>query len=90
MQAPQVEHDWEAVFFRTTNTGRPEEEARIVPVGHKCGESARRIRLTVHRLPADRDRTWFWCRRTWSREGEGGKGMSRGGGDERLEGQDEQ
>ena len=25
-----------------------------MPVGHKCGESARRIRLTVHGLPADR------------------------------------
>ena len=26
-------------------------------VGHKCGESARRIRLTVHGLPADR--VWY-------------------------------
>ena len=25
-----------------------------MPVGHKCRESARRIRLRVHRLPADR------------------------------------
>ena len=28
-----------------------------MPVGHKCGESARRIRLTVHGLPADR--VWY-------------------------------
>ena len=46
-----------AVSFRMTDTGRPEEEAPIVPVGHKCGESARRMRLTVHRLPADR--VWY-------------------------------
>ena len=46
-----------AVSFRMTDTGRPEEEAPIVPVGHKCGESARRIRLTVHGLPADR--VWY-------------------------------
>ena len=39
--------------FRMTDMGRPGEEAPIVPVGHKCGESARRIRLTVHGLPAD-------------------------------------
>ena len=29
----------------------------IVPVGHKCGESARRIRLTVHGMPAGR--VWY-------------------------------
>ena len=46
-----------AVSFRMTDTGRPDEEAPIVPVGHKCGESARRIRLTVHGLPADR--VWY-------------------------------
>ena len=40
-----------------TDTGRPEEEVPIVPVGHRCGESARRIRLTGHGLPADR----VWC-----------------------------
>ena len=40
-----------------TDSGRPDEEAPIVPVGHKCGESARRIRLTVHGLPADR--VWY-------------------------------
>ena len=40
-----------------TNTGRPEEEAAIVPMGHRCGESARRIGLTVHRLPAGR--VWY-------------------------------
>ena len=37
-----------------TCTRRPEKEAPIVPVGHKCGEIVRRIRLTVHPLPADR------------------------------------
>ena len=46
-----------AVSFLTTDTGRADEEAPIVPVGHKCGESARRIRLTVHGLPADRG--WY-------------------------------
>ena len=40
-----------------TDTGRPEEKAPIVPVSHKCGESARRIRRTVHRLTADR--VWY-------------------------------
>ena len=40
-----------------TDSGRPDEEAPIVPVGHKCEESARRIRLTVHGLPADR--VWY-------------------------------
>ena len=53
----QEEDDGVAVSFRMTDTGRPEEEAPIVPVGHKCGESARRIRLTVQRLPADR--VWY-------------------------------
>ena len=46
-----------ALSFGMTDTGRPEEEAPIVPVGHKCGESARRIRLMVHGLPADR--VWY-------------------------------
>ena len=46
--------DGVVVSFRMTDMGRPEEEAPIVPVGHKCGESARRIRLTVRGLPADR------------------------------------
>ena len=46
-----------AVSFWMTDTGRPDEEAPIVTVGHKCGESARRIRLTVHGLPADR--VWY-------------------------------
>ena len=49
----QEEDDGVAVSFRMTDTGRPDEEAPIVPVGHKCGESARTIRLTVHPLPAD-------------------------------------
>ena len=53
----QEEDDGVAVSFRMRDTGRPEEEAPIVPVGHKCGESARRIRLTVHGLPADR--VWY-------------------------------
>ena len=53
----QEEDDGGAVSFRMTDTGRPEEEAPIVPVGDKCGESARRIRLTVHGLPADR--VWY-------------------------------
>ena len=50
----QEENDGVAVSFWMTDAGRPDEEAPIVPVGHRCGESARRIRLTVHRLPADR------------------------------------
>ena len=37
--------------------GRLDEEAPKVPVGHKCAESARRIRLTIHGLPADR--VWY-------------------------------
>ena len=53
----QEEDDGVAVSFQMTDTGRPDEEAPIVPVGHKCGESARRIRLTVHGLPADR--VWY-------------------------------
>ena len=53
----QQEDDGVAVRFRMTDTGRPNEAAPIVPVGHKCGESARRIGLTVHRLPADR--VWY-------------------------------
>ena len=53
----QEEDDGVAVSFRMTDTGGPAEEAPIVPVGHKCGESARRIRLTVHGLPADR--VWY-------------------------------
>ena len=53
----QEEDEGVAVSFRMTDTGRPEEEAPIVPVGHKCGESVRRIRLTVHGLPADR--VWY-------------------------------
>ena len=46
-----------AVSFRMTDTGRPEEELPMVPVGHKCGESAWRIRLTVQGLPADK--VWY-------------------------------
>ena len=53
----QEEDDGVAVRFPMTDTGRPKGEAPIVPVGHKCGESARRIRLTVHGLPADR--VWY-------------------------------
>ena len=53
----QEENEGLAVSFRMADTGRPEEEAPIVPVGHKCVESARRIRLTVHRSPADR--VWY-------------------------------
>ena len=57
VRALQQEDDGVAVTFWMTDTGRPDEEAPIVPVGHKCGESARRIRLTVHGLPADR--VWY-------------------------------
>ena len=46
-----------AANFLMTDTGRPEKEATIVPVGHKCGESARRIRLKFHRLPTAR--VWY-------------------------------
>ena len=76
------------VLLRTwterTDTGRPEEEAPMVPVGHKCGESARRIRLTVHGLPADR--VWYLVLVQAYLAGRRGKGH----GDERLEGQDGQ
>ena len=53
----QEEDDGVAVSFWMTDSARPDEEAPIVPVGHKCGESAERIRLTVHRLPGDR--VWY-------------------------------
>ena len=53
----QEEDNGVGVSFRMTDTGRPEEEAPIVPVGHKWGESARRIRLTVHGLPAAK--VWY-------------------------------
>ena len=53
----QEEDDGVAVSFWMTDTGRPDEVAPMVPVGHKCGESARRNRLTVHGLPADR--VWY-------------------------------
>ena len=53
----QEEDEGVAVSFRITDTERPEEEEPMVPVGHKCGEGARRIRLTVHGLPADR--VWY-------------------------------
>ena len=53
----QEQDDGVAVSFWMTDSGRPDEEAPIVPLGHKCGESARRIRLTVHGLPADR--VWY-------------------------------
>ena len=52
----QEEDEGVAVSFWMTDTGRP-EEVPIVPVGHKCGESERRIRLTVRGLPADR--VWY-------------------------------
>ena len=53
----QEEDDGAAVSVWMTHSGGPDEEAPIVPVAHKCGESARRIRLTVHGLPADR--VWY-------------------------------
>ena len=53
----QEEDDGVAVSFRMTDVGRPDEEAPIGPVGHKCGDSARRIRLAVQGLPADR--VWY-------------------------------
>ena len=53
----QEEDDGVAVSFRMKDAGGGEEEVLIVPVGHKCGEAARRIRLTVHGLPADR--VWY-------------------------------
>ena len=49
----QKEDNGVAVSFRMTDAGRPDKEAPIVLVGHKCGGSARRIRLTVQGLPAD-------------------------------------
>ena len=60
MQGLQEEDEGVAVSFWMTEAGRPQEEAPIVPVGDKCGESARRIKLTVQRLPADR--VWFLVR----------------------------
>ena len=62
------EDDGVAVSFWRTDAGRPDAGAPIVPVGHKCGKSARRIRLTV--------RVWYLVlyRRTWSRAGGRGTG----------------
>ena len=57
MRGLQEEDDGVAVSFRMTDTGKPNEEAPILPMGHKCGDSARRITLTVHGLPADR--VWY-------------------------------
>ena len=34
-----------------------EEEATLVPVGHKCGDSVRRTQLTVHKLPVTK--VWY-------------------------------
>ena len=70
----QEEDEGVALSFRMRDTGRPEQEAPIVPVGHKCGEGAKRIRMTVHGLPADRVWYLFWCRRTWSRARRRGTG----------------
>ena len=57
VQGPQEKDGGMALRFRMTDTNRPKEEAPIVPVGHKFGESARRIKLTVHGLPVDR--VWY-------------------------------
>ena len=53
----QEEDDEMALSFRMMDTGRPEEEAPIVPVGYKFGESARMIGLMVRGLPPDR--VWY-------------------------------
>ena len=53
----QGEDDGVALSFRLTGMSQPAEEVPLVPLGHKCGESARRIRLTVHRLPPSR--VWY-------------------------------
>ena len=88
----QEEDDGVAVSFWMTDSRRPNKEAPIVPVGHKCGESARRIRLTVHGLPGDR--VWYLVLvQAYLEQGRasGGQGMvSRGGGDEGMEGRDGQ
>ena len=42
-----------AVSFQMADSGHAQKEAPLVPVVHTCGKSARRIRLTVHGLPAD-------------------------------------
>ena len=57
MRGLREEDDGVALSFWMTDTGPPEEEAPKVPVGHKCRESARRIRLTVYELPPDR--VWY-------------------------------
>ena len=54
VRGTQEEDDGVAVTFQMTDTGRPGEEAPLVPMGHRCGESGRQISLTVHRLLADR------------------------------------
>ena len=46
-----------AVRSQMMDAGRPHEEAPIVVMVHKCAEGARRIRLTVQGLPADR--VWY-------------------------------
>ena len=53
----QEEDDGVAVSFRVTDTERLKEEAPLLPAGYKCAESGRRIRLTIHGLPADR--VWY-------------------------------
>ena len=79
-----------AVSFRMTDTGRPQKEAPIVPVGHKCGESARRIRLTVPRVASGQGMVpGSGAGVPGAGQGKEGQGIvTRGGGDERLEGQD--
>ena len=43
--------------FWVSDTGCIEKEAALVPVGHNCGKGARRIRLTVHKLPSTK--VWY-------------------------------
>ena len=50
-------NDGVAVSFRMRDTGQLAGKTPLVPLGQTCGESARRIRLTVHWLYADR--VWY-------------------------------
>ena len=89
VQGLQEVDDGVAVTLRMTDTGTPEEDAPIVPVGHKCGESARKIRLTVHSRQGMVPGSGAGV--PGAGQGEGGQGLvSRGGGDKRLEGEDRQ
>ena len=50
----EKDHDGVAVSFRLLDMGQTALQALLIPVRHNCGDCARLIRLTVHRLLADK------------------------------------